>query len=88
MQEIMEGGNLCLKQCETTTNEKEPLYVRVMRKKYKCILLWLFSIASVSQLLYIIIDKFDNKFLEDLIEKTFNSSKNGNLCESPSNTMI
>ena len=62
MQEIMEGGNLCLKQCETTTNEKEPLYVRVMRKKYKCILLWLFSIDSVSQLFYIIIDKFDNKF--------------------------
>ena len=87
MQDVMEGGKLCL-QVETTANKNEPLYVRVLRKKYKCILLWLFSIASVSQLLYIVIDKFDNKFLEDLIEKTLNSSKNISLCESPPNTVI
>ena len=61
MQDVMEGGKLCL-EFETTANENEHLYIRVMRKKFKCILLWIFSIASVSQLLYIIIDKFDNTF--------------------------
>ena len=39
MQDVIEGGKLCL-QFETTANENEPLYLRVIRKKYKCILLW------------------------------------------------
>ena len=34
MQDVIEGGKLCL-QFETTANENEPFYVRVLRKKYK-----------------------------------------------------
>ena len=54
------------KQNETKTSNNTGL--NCMRKKYKCIMLWLLSIISVSQLLIIIFDKLDNLLVNKLVE--------------------
>ena len=75
MLQVMEAGDLCLNENLSNTNHTEPLHIRLLRKKYKCVLIWLFSIMSTSQLFYIVIDKFDNKFLEDVMQKMLYMTK-------------
>jgi hypothetical protein len=63
--------NLCLnenieRKLETHT---DTLCIRCVRKKYKCLLIWLLSIASISQLLYLILDKIDSNIIEDMFKK-------------------
>lgn len=79
----MEAGNLVLNERQNETKKIDPLYVRVIRKKYKCILVWLFSIISLSQLLFIILDKFNNRFLESLFLDALRMSRNSSIFESP-----
>ena len=38
--------------------ENEAICTRFLRKKYKCVMLWMLSIIAFSQLLIIIFDKF------------------------------
>lgn len=40
------------------TEENEQICTRFLRKKYKCVMLWMLSIIAFSQLLIIIFDKF------------------------------
>ena len=63
--------NLCLnenieRKLETHT---DTLCIRCVRNKYKCLLIWLLSIASISQLLYLILDKIDSNIIEDMFKK-------------------
>ncbi len=63
--------NLCLnenieRKLETHT---DTLCIRCVRKKYKCLLIWLLSIASISQLLYLILDKIDSNIIDDMFKK-------------------
>jgi hypothetical protein len=61
-------------------DEKPTLCVRVLRKKYKCIMLWMLSIIAFSQLLVIMFDKiFDEEIVKILSKKIthyFNSTLN------------
>jgi len=49
-------GNLCLRCC---------------RKKFKCIILWFMSVIVITQLLVIIFDKLDEKFINSISEHMF-----------------
>ena len=79
MNDLIEGGNFCLTE---NSNSLDPLYIRLLRKKYKCVLLWFFSIICVSQLFYIIIDKIDNKILENFINRSLDNSNFSTFCNS------
>jgi hypothetical protein len=69
----------CL-QIETTTNlikenevkhieNRQSIYIRFFRKKYKCIIMWFLSIISISQLFVIILEKIDSTLLMKIVEK-------------------
>ena len=49
-----------------------------LRKKFKCILLWLLSIITVSQFLIIIFEKLDEKYVNKLAEKFYGLVKSNN----------
>jgi hypothetical protein len=59
-------------------SEKPTLCVRFLRKKYKCVMLWMLSIIAFSQLLVIMFDKiFDEEVVNILSKKIthyFNST--------------
>jgi hypothetical protein len=50
-------------------NNNENIGVNCLRKKFKCVILWMLSIISITQLLIIIFDKLDEKYMNKLIEK-------------------
>lgn len=54
-----------------TRNRKgdDNLGLRCMRKKYKCVMIWLLSIISVTQLLIIIFQKLDDTMFNMFVEK-------------------
>ena len=82
MNGIIGDTNICLNESQGESKTNEPLYIRVLRKKYKCFILWLFLFICLVQLLYIIIDKIDNKMLENLLSKYLDISKNSTFCKS------
>ena len=49
---------------------------RFLRKKYKCCLLWLLTIISTTQLLYIILDKIDTSLIETLSKRFLDITNN------------
>lgn len=58
-------------------NDKETeasLNIRCMRKKYKCIMLWLLSIVVVTEFLMILMEKIDERYINSLIEKVLTLS--------------
>ena len=83
MNELIEGADLCLNESQKNTDKNEPLYIRVIRKKYKCILILLLAIISLSQVMYISLDKFDTKFFEHFLEKFLEMSNNSTNCVIP-----
>ena len=67
----------CLQEIDTTNSflneeikkneiQNDSLFVRFIRKKYKCIILWLLSIIAFSQLLVIIFEKVDENLLKKI----------------------
>jgi hypothetical protein len=52
------------------TEENEQICTRFLRKKYKCVMLWMLSIIAFSQLLIIIFDKFID---EEIFKKILNN---------------
>ena len=52
------------------TQENEHICTRFLRKKYKCVMLWMLSIIAFSQLLIIIFDKFID---EEIFKKILNT---------------
>lgn len=66
--------------CKNETGTKENIGLKCMRKKYKCIMIWLLSIITFSQFLIIIFEKLDEKYLNILVGKISNLIKpNSNL---------
>lgn len=69
----------------------DSLGVKCIRKKYKCIILWLLSIVVITQLFIIIFEKLDDKLLNQLLiilSKKLKKSNNTNtpqLFNAPSN---
>ena len=59
---------------ERTKNNNDSCLTRFMRKKYKCIIIWLISIISMSQFLYLLIQSdYDNvvlKLLDIFLNRT------------------
>jgi|FrelakmetLWP11LW_1041352.scaffolds.fasta_scaffold00212_20 hypothetical protein len=53
------------------TKENDKIGVRCLRKKYKCIIIWCIATISITQLLYMIFDKLDEKFLNKISEKLY-----------------
>ena len=66
MDEFVEE-NFINKRNETKTPDN--IGLKCIRKKYKCIMLWLLSIITVSQFLIIIFEKLDEKFVNRFVEK-------------------
>ena len=89
MIEIQGEANSCLNEsqikydCEENTSKNSDFCLRFLRKKYKCCLLWLLSIFSGTQLLYIILDKIDQSLLNRALGKLINMSNNSTICECP-----
>ena len=68
--ELTQEYNTCLNDNEKNNqSNKDGLFLRCMRKKYKCLLIWFLSIASLSQFLYLILDKIDVNILEAMLKK-------------------
>jgi hypothetical protein len=58
------------------TEENDSLCTRFIRKKYKCVMLWMLSIIAFSQLLIIIFDKFiDEEIFKKILNSISNSSR-------------
>ena len=53
----------------TSQKDTESTSLRCMRKKYKCIMLWLLSIIAITQFLIIIFEKIDEKYINAFIDK-------------------
>ena len=67
--------NVCLNDNEKKSqSSNDGLFLRCMRKKYKCLLIWLLSIASLSQLLYLVLDKIDKNILESIFKQILQNS--------------
>ena len=49
--------------------------INCLRKKYRCVMIWLLSIISISQFLIIIFEKLDEKFINKFAEKMYNLIK-------------
>lgn len=62
--------------------ENPTLCVRFLRKKYKCIMLWMLSIIAFSQLIIIIFDKIIDEEVVKILSKKINiifSSSNSSI---------
>lgn len=59
----LETTSTLMSETQKAPNKKENLYIRFLRKKYKCILMWLLSIIAISQLFIIIFEKVDGNIL-------------------------
>ena len=59
----------------TKTTVNDSLGLRCLRKKYKCIMLWLLSIITVTQFLIIIFEKLDETIVNDIITRLTNAIK-------------
>jgi hypothetical protein len=68
-------GLMTEKSNEKSVETNENCCKRFIRKKYKCIMLWMLSIISVTQLLIIILTKMDETILQKLSTSIF---ENGN----------
>ena len=69
MNEMHKEYNLCLNENgEKENTSEDDLCIRCLRKKYKCLIIWLLSITSLSQLLYLILEKVDNNLLEKMLK--------------------
>ena len=49
--------------------------INCLRKKYRCVMICLLSIISISQFLIIIFEKLDEKFINKFAEKMYNLIK-------------
>ena len=49
--------------------------INCLRKKYRCVMIWLLSIISISQFIIIIFEKLDEKFINKFAEKMYNLIK-------------
>ena len=75
MELMQQEYNVCLNDNERKSqSSKDGLFLRCMRKKYKCLLIWLLSIASLSQFLYLVLDKIDGNILESILKKVLQNS--------------
>jgi len=72
---LEQAKNLMQENTNVGSNLDDSLCKRFLRKKYKCIMLWMLSIIAVSQLLIIIFEKIDEEALKKIIEKISNSSR-------------
>ena len=57
------------------TPVNDSLGLRCLRKKYKCIMLWLLSIITITQFLIIIFNKLDETIVNDLTTRITNAIK-------------
>ena len=48
---------------------EQSLNTRCLRKKYKCVMLWLLSIIVLTQFMVILLDKLDEKYINNFVEK-------------------
>ena len=62
-------GGSKFKKKKKKKKENETLCLRCMRKKYKCLIIWMLSIAAVSQFLYLLLEKIDNSILETMLQQ-------------------
>ena len=69
MEHFEQQFELCLNEDTSKNKENETLCLRCMRKKYKCLIIWMLSIAAVSQFLYLLLEKIDNSILETMLQK-------------------
>jgi hypothetical protein len=64
-------------------NNNDPKCVRLMRKKFKCLIIFMLLIISCTQLLVIIFEKLDQKYLNRILELI--SSQNSTFLTPPKN---
>lgn len=58
---------------ENVQSQENPTFcMRFLRKKYKCVMLWMLSIIAFSQLLIIVFDKFIDEELVKLLSNKIN----------------
>jgi hypothetical protein len=62
-------------------DENDTKCVRFLKRKFKCILIYLLLLISLFQLIVLIFEKVDDKYLNILLEKLI--SKNRTFNESP-----
>ena len=54
---------------KNVTENEQSLNTRCLRKKYKCVMLWLLSIIVLTQFMVILLDKLDEKYINNFVEK-------------------
>jgi hypothetical protein len=63
-------------------NSEDTKCIRCMRKKFKCMIIYMLLLISLSQFIIIIIDKMDEKYLNQIFEMI--TSKNYTFSKPPS----
>ena len=54
---------------KNVTENEQSLNTRCLRKEYKCVMLWLLSIIVLTQFMVILLDKLDEKYINNFVEK-------------------
>lgn len=55
--------------CKTCENEGDKMYIRCLRKKFKCIVIFILLFISITQCLLLIIDKISEENLNKIVSK-------------------
>lgn len=53
-------------------NERSSCFERFLIRKYKCFIILVMSILSISEMIYLILQKNSNTLVSDIVEKYFN----------------
>jgi hypothetical protein len=59
-------------------NEKFGRFERFLSRKYKCFIIFIMTILSISEMIYLILQKDSNSVVSNLVEKYFNVTRNLN----------
>jgi hypothetical protein len=61
---------------ELGNNERRSCFERFLLKKYKCIIIWLISIISITELIYLLLEKSSDSVINDILNKYLNNTFN------------
>jgi hypothetical protein len=61
-----------------TKKENSSRFERFLVRKYKCFIIFIMALLSISEMIYLVLQKNSDSFINDVIEKYFNATRNLN----------
>jgi hypothetical protein len=73
MDEINKATESCaIKDLKIEIDEGEKCISNFLTKKYKCVIIWLISIISVSEMIYLLLEKSSDASVDTIIQRFLN----------------